>query len=647
MQVDSMISELEKKFDEWKIGEKVGHGSGGSTIVYAIERKNLNFVEKDVLKVIPLLAENVGFSRMNEVSRANYEAQKTELRGKAEEEVSLMNKLKTSNYIVTYQDFKFLDILDENATSFVLAIRMHTYESLSAIIQTKEISQADIVKIGIDICCALEACAQYGIIHRDIKPENIFFDGDQYRLGDFGISRIIERGNLAHTNQGTPQFAAPEQFTNMMSVEGYDSRVDIYSLGLSLYYLANGQKLPFKDKFKGSDMYLKMRVTGAEIPPVDGIEPELNRIMLKACEHSADKRYQTPSEMKSDLKALYKKLKNRKNIKKIGGCSNINKNETEHAMPDMRNYSTDRALQGGEVISYATQPADAGGRTDDYATQSARMNTPEVGNYVTERAMNTPEAGGYATERAMNTPEAGGYATERAMNTPEAGGYATERAMNMSETGVYATECASNVQKPAGCVPTTGSAKYSAESDRRVKNSISDNGLGTPVASIDTGDITVSVESTGQNAYAENDFAANYNTQTDTANSNMQASQNIRQMAISELENGNNDQAFKYYATLAEKEDWELMYHDVTKLFDSEQSISKRPQDALFWFTKCVECCKDSWTVSLAEFQLGDIYAKGIGVKKSHKLAEKYYRSSAAKGNPYAKKKFVAGKYVK
>ena len=640
MQVDSMISELEKKFDEWKIGEKVGHGSGGSTIVYAIERKNLNFVEKDVLKVIPLLAENVGFSRMNEVSRANYEAQKTELRGKAEEEVSLMNKLKTSNYIVTYQDFRFLDILDENATSFVLAIRMHTYESLSAIIQTKEISQADIVKIGIDICCALEACAQYGIIHRDIKPENIFFDGDQYRLGDFGISRIIERGNLAHTNQGTPHFAAPEQFTNMMSAEGYDSRVDIYSLGLSLYYLANGQKLPFKDKLKGSDMYLKMRVTGAEIPPVDGIEPELNRIMLKACEHSADKRYQTPSEMKSDLQALYKKLKNRKSIKRIGGCGNINKNETEHAMPDMRNYSTDRALQGGDVISYDTQLADAWGRTDDYATQSAGMNTPKAGGYATERAMNTPEAGGYATERAMNTLETGGYATERAMNTPKAGGYATERAMNTPETGGYATEHAMNM-------PETGSAKYSAESDRRVKNSIGDNGLGTPVASIDTGDITVSVESTGQNTYAENDIAANDNTQTDTANSNMQASQNIRQMAISELENGNNDQAFKYYATLAEKEDWELMYHDVTKLFDSEQSISKRPQDALFWFTKCVECCKDSWTVSLAEFQLGDIYAKGIGVKKSHKLAEKYYRSSASKGNPYAKKKFVAGKYVK
>ena len=626
MQVDSMISELEKKFDEWKIGEKVGHGSGGSTIVYAIERKNLNFVEKDVLKVIPLLAENVGFSQMNEISRANYETQKTELRGKAEEEVSLMNKLKTSNYIVTYQDFRFLDILDENATSFVLAIRMHTYESLSAIIQTKEISQADIVKIGIDICCALEACAQHGIIHRDIKPENIFFDGDQYRLGDFGISRIIERGNLAHTNQGTPQFAAPEQFTNMMSAEGYDSRVDIYSLGLSLYYLANGQKLPFKDKFKGSDMYLKMRVTGAEIPPVDGIEPELNRIMLKACEHSAEKRYQTPSEMKSDLKALYKKLKNRKSVKRIGGFGNINKNETEHAMPDMRNYSTDRALQGGDVISYATQPADAWGRTDDYATQSAGMNTQKAGDYATERAMNTPETGGYATERAMNTPKAGGYATESAMNTPKAGGYATERAMNMPETGY---------------------AKYSAESDRRVKNSIGDNGLGTPVASIDTADITASVESTGQNTYAENDVAANDNTQTDTANSNMQASQNIRQMAISELENGNNDQAFKYYATLAEKEDWELMYHDVTKLFDSEQSISKRPQDALFWFTKCVECCKDSWTVSLAEFQLGDIYAKGIGVKKSHKLAEKYYRSSASKGNPYAKKKFVAGKYVK
>ncbi|MFQ9889161.1 MAG: hypothetical protein ACLRWM_00975 [Streptococcus sp.] len=68
------------------------------------------------------------------------------------------------------------------------------------------------------------------------------------------------------------------------------------------------------------------------------------------------------------------------------------------------------------------------------------------------------------------------------------------------------------------------------------------------------------------------------------------------------------------------------MYHDTTELFESEQNILRRSQDAVFWFTKCAEFCQDSWTVSLAEFQLGEMYAKGIGVKKNYKIAEKYYR---------------------
>lgn len=123
--------------------------------------------------------------------------------------------------------------------------------------------------------------------------------------------------------------------------------------------------------------------------------------------------------------------------------------------------------------------------------------------------------------------------------------------------------------------------------------------------------------------------------------------QDIRMNAVAEMKKGNNEQAFQYYAILAEKEDWEFMYHDTTELFESEQNILRRSQDAVFWFTKCAEFCQDSWTVSLAEFQLGEMYAKGIGVKKNYKIAEKYYRSSAEKGNPYAKKKFVAGRYVK
>ncbi len=579
MQVDSMISELEKNFPGWKIGNKIGDGSGGKTSVYRFARENFEFTENDVIKIVSLLEENVGLDEMNEISRRNYEAKREELRRKAEEEVMLMYKLKTCRNIVGYQDFKVVELLEKNHISLLLAIRMFTYRDLNSIVQTKGLSQYDIIKIGIDICSALEECTKHGIIHRDIKPGNIFYDDNQYLLADFGISRIIEEGNLAHTSQGTPQFAAPEQFANLIDSDGYDHRVDIYSLGLTLYFLANNQKLPFQDQFPGGDLAVQMRLAGKEIPPIDGVNPELNRIMLKACAYHAYDRYSDAGEMKADLASLYRKTKNQKGIKQVGKSAANSVYETECVMPEIKNYGTERAL-----------------------------NLTIMDNFGTESALSKSISEGFATERALQTPGTEGFATEKALQTPGSEGFATERALQTQKS-----------------------------TDSGIYNSVSrDNELGVAVASVDTVDtVDEPLNST------DSDNSAH------TVEFDRPSEQDIRKNAISEMQKGNNEQAFEYYATLAEKEGWEVMYDDVTKSFDGEQSIIRRSDDAVYWFTKCVECCKDSWTVSLAEFQLGDIYAKGIGVKKSHKIAEKYYRSSASKGNPYAKKKFVAGKYVK
>ena len=114
--------------------------------------------------------------------------------------------------------------------------------------------------------------------------------------------------------------------------------------------------------------------------------------------------------------------------------------------------------------------------------------------------------------------------------------------------------------------------------------------------------------------------------------------QDIRMNAVAEMKKGNNEQAFQYYAILAEKEDWEFMYHDTTELFESEQNILRRSQDAVFWFTKCAEFCQDSWTVSLAEFQLGEMYAKGIGVKKKLQNCRKILSQQCGKGKSICKK---------
>lgn len=621
MRVDSIISELEKKFPGWKIGKKIGDGSGGKTAAYEIVRENFGFTENDVLKIVMLLEENVSFDRMNEISRRNYETERDELRKKAEEEVMLMYSLKMCKNIVSYQDFEFLEIFDTDSIAFVLAIHMFAYQDLNSIAKTKGLSQLDIIKMGIDICSALEACREKGVIHRDIKPGNIFYDDNQYLLADFGISRILEKGDLAHTSQGTPQFAAPEQFANLPGKKGYEHRVDIYSLGLTMYYLANNQKLPFYDRLKNTDLAVKMRLTGNPIEPIEGVYPELNRIMLKASAFSADDRYQDAGRMKFDLWNLYQKVKNQKKVKNV--CRTENERyETEHLMQEIKNYATDRAMQRLGAADLITEKV---------------LKTPEVQEFQTQRAMSRSETSDFGTERAMSQLGTSDFETARALRTSAAENFSTARAFVVSGTESFRTERALQTPetenfKTERAFKTLGSSGAYTGSEQE-DSVLMDDELGMSVASIDTVDIPIKAETEESCRYAASD--------------NTSSGQDIRQTAISEMKAGNKEQAFQWYATLAEKEDWELMYHDVTKVFGGEENILKRPQDAVFWFTKCAECCKDSWTISLAEFQLGEIYAKGVGVRKDHKIAEKYYRSSAAKGNPYAKKKFVAGRYIK
>ena len=92
---------------------------------------------------------------------------------KAEEEVKLMYSLKMCKNIVGYQDFKFLEIFDADYVALVLAIRMFAYQDLNFIAKTKGLSQLDIIKMGIDICSALEVCEKTGL-YIGISSREIF-----------------------------------------------------------------------------------------------------------------------------------------------------------------------------------------------------------------------------------------------------------------------------------------------------------------------------------------------------------------------------------------------------------------------------------------------------------------------------------------
>ena len=608
MQVDRMISEIEEAYKGWKIGKRIGTGSSG-TVVYEINR-NYGCKEENVIKIVTLLEERVCWEDMTEESRRNYETQRKKAKEKAVQEVALMYDLKTCENIVGYLDYGFLEISDTDGISYVLTIRMFKYKDLDSIAKSKVLSESDIIKIGMDVCNALEACERKGIMHRDIKPGNIFYaedkDKGKYLLADFGISRIVEKGDLAHTYQGTWQFAAPEQFDGLTGRNGYDHRVDIYSLGLTLYYLANNQKFPSCNRYR------------EEIAPIEGVNPELNRILLKACALSASNRYPEASEMKTDLQILYQAVGKKKGTKRVSQFDS-QRYETESAKPEIKNYATDYALRRFVNQNLKTEQALRTPEIQDFTTESA-IAVSGAEKFFTQRALKTSEAEDFSTQRALKTAETEDFSTQRALKTSE--DFSTQRALRALETEDFSTQKALKISK------TENFAASGRDSLR------SQNGeLGSFVASMDTEDVPMKGKAEENDGYMSADRQL--------------SEQDIRMNAVAEMKKGNNDQAFQYYAILAEKEDWEFMYHDTTELFDSEQNILRRSQDAVFWFTKCAEFCQDSWTVSLAEFQLGEMYAKGIGVKKNHKIAEKYYRSSAEKGNPYAKKKFVAGRYVK
>ena len=98
----------------------------------------------------------------------------------------------------------------------------------------EKLTEEDVLRLGIDLCRALEYCQKQNIIHRDIKPENIFVSRfGEFKLGDFGIARNWDRGASGLSKKGTFSYMAPEMYKG----EEYDSRADIYSLGIVLYKL--------------------------------------------------------------------------------------------------------------------------------------------------------------------------------------------------------------------------------------------------------------------------------------------------------------------------------------------------------------------------------------------------------------------------
>jgi serine/threonine protein kinase/Tol biopolymer transport system component len=210
-----------------------------------------------------------------------------------------------------------------------IAMELLEGQTLKNRIAKKSLPLAELLDLGIQITHGLEAAHAKGIVHRDIKPANIFLvQGSTAKILDFGLAklaarRLPEMESAGESSESTPVYLVEDELvtspgSSMGTVaymspeqargEPLDVRTDLFSLGVVLYEMATGV-LPFP----GATIALIFEgVLHYTATPATRVNPRLpqamENILSKVLEKDTELRYQTASELSTDLKRLKRDL---------------------------------------------------------------------------------------------------------------------------------------------------------------------------------------------------------------------------------------------------------------------------------------------------------------------------------------------------
>lgn len=296
---------ISRVWPEWKVEKEIGCGSHG--VVYRCVKEENGKKEYSAIKVISVPHDNYDLDEVisekmtDEQSKAYYK----DIADDLVKETEILKALKGTDNIVEIYDAQVIE--KENGIGWIILIRMELLTDFATYSSDKKFTQADVLKLGLDLSNALSVCHKARIIHRDIKPENIFIDNKgNYKLGDFGVAKQMEKTKGSVSVKGTYSYMSPEVFTGKKC----DGRADLYSLAIVMYKLLNNNRFPFIDpekqivKYSERQQAFERRIKGESVPAIESISSEFNAVLLKACSFKSTDRQKNIAEFRKQLEQI-------------------------------------------------------------------------------------------------------------------------------------------------------------------------------------------------------------------------------------------------------------------------------------------------------------------------------------------------------
>jgi len=204
---------------------------------------------------------------------------------------------------VTHKNvIRIYDLGDADGVTYITMEFVEGTDLRALIQERKKFPPAEAVEITAQICRALEATHNVGVIHRDLKPQNIMRDkSGRILLMDFGLARTVAGDGMTQTGAlvGTMEYMSPEQAL----AKDLDQRSDLFTLGLILYELLTGIT-PYTAESVVASLIKRTQERAIEVSVHDGTIPRsLSNIVSKCLERDPVLRYQNAEELLNDLTA--------------------------------------------------------------------------------------------------------------------------------------------------------------------------------------------------------------------------------------------------------------------------------------------------------------------------------------------------------